>query len=252
MRISLEGFLLVNFLMDLSVLYLAGRGIWFVHLPRLLFGAAFGALYAVWDVLFSGGALTRFAAFFVMLAIAFPLGELTRFLKACGMAAVASVMIAGAAMLFEAHTHPKGALLFMGIPAAFSLMGIWKGASAHSSGGHVRVRITYHARTAEFDALIDTGNLLTEPVSALPVLIADEKALGEKFVRRTNREGGARMVSFTTVAGEGEIRCVRADSIQLKIKRSWVTAPDMWVGVYPGRIRSDVHALVPGSAVRVS
>lgn len=251
MKISLEGFWILNFLMDFSVLYLAGRGIWFFQPARLLLASAFGAVYALQDALSGGSSVWRILSFLVMLAIAFPVREPVRFLKSCVTAASISLLIAGAAMLVREHTSLNITALCFALGIVLFITELLRAFLPFSKRGRIRIRITYKNLTAEFEALIDTGNLLVEPLSALPVMIADERALGRAFTRQAGLHAPARRVRFSTVAGEGEILCIRTDEMQIRRGRKWVNAPDMWLGVYPGRIRSDVHALAPGTVMHI-
>lgn len=93
---------------------------------------------------------------------------------------------------------------------------------------------------ARFPALIDTGNRLREPLSGLPVLIA-EAAL----VRDILPESGYRTLGFGALGGEGRMACFRPDALWIGSGRKRRRGPDVWVAVSPAPLPGLCQALAP-------
>ena len=246
MRICAEAFLLRNFLMDFLLLALAARGNRFLSLKRLFAASAFAAVYSLAALAYAWPAWGTGAAAFFMLAVAFPLVPFDMFVRTAVTFLIFS-LLAGSAVRFGTYLLGSEAALISGSLLLWGMAAFLKGAYRRKTQVHnVRMRVFYLNRRAEFSAIVDTGNLLREPISALPVMIADEKALGKNFLKKAGNDREARRVSYATVGGEGSILCLKADRMLVFKDNRWVNAPDMWLGVLPGKIRSGVHALVPG------
>ena len=95
--------------------------------------------------------------------------------------------------------------------------------------------------------LIDTGNRLHEPVSGLPVLIAEAAALPSLAAHaRSLPEEQFRTLPFGALGSRGELRCFRASRAEFIIPgKGRQRAPTCWIGLYPGRIPGSVRALAP-------
>jgi len=247
LQICAEAFLIRNFLMDFLLLMLAARGSRFISPIRLMAASVFGAVYALFSVMNAFSILLDTLCACCMLVIAFPVFPLSLFFHSA-LSFLIFALLSGSTVRLTGGFAEKDAALFMGAVLLFWTAAFLKGAYRHRKRlNMVRMRITYLNRKAEFTAIVDTGNLLREPISALPVMIADERALGKDFVKCVSSDRDTRRVSFATVGGEGSILCLKAHGMYIYRKNRWVNAPDMWLGVLPGKIRSGVHALVPGS-----
>ncbi|MBR3929907.1 MAG: sigma-E processing peptidase SpoIIGA [Clostridia bacterium] len=246
MRVAIEEYLLINFLMDFLFLYLAARGTWFFSIKRLCFAASLGSGYALFSAFFRGKMIFHAAAFMVISLIAFPSRDKRLFFRTI-LIALAGIFVLGSVVrlcaLFGGGTLLSGLL---GVLLGSVSLSALKGAFEQSACDHsVRFRVRYRDASAEFTAIVDTGNLLKEPLSALPVLIADEDALGEKIMARAAGEGNLREAAFASIGGDGRMKCLRADEMTVHVSGRWVKAPDMWLGIYPGKMRGGVHALAP-------
>lgn len=98
-----------------------------------------------------------------------------------------------------------------------------------------------------FWALIDTGNRLTEHRSALPVLIVEANAiptLCRLCASLSDRE--IRTLGFGVLGSTGEMRCFQPDRVFiLSDSGALCTAPDCWIGVFNGKIPGGTQALAP-------
>lgn len=246
MRVSVEEYFLINFLMDFLFLYLASRGTWFLKPGRLLLASFSGSAYALWDAYVRLPTVLHAPAFACMMLIAFPVRDGRLFLRTVFLS-TAGLFVFGSAVRIGVSAG-GGTIAAGGIGALFGAVNLsvlksmfQRSASTHSA----RFRVRFKEETAEFTAVIDTGNLLKEPLSALPVLIADDEALGKRFIKTALTEKSLREAAFASVGGDGQMKCLRADEIRVNVLGRWVSAPDMWLGLYPGRMRGGVHALAP-------
>ena len=246
MWVAAEEFLLINFVMDFLILYLASRGTWFFCLRRLSLAALLISVYALADARFSFSGWTDAAAFFMSTLIAFPVRNGWMYMKSVGLSVMGLMIFGSVVRLFLIK---GGSTLLSGALGAGTAAGFVSFSKAvfFQTGNRrtVRFRVKYGPYHAEFTAIIDTGNLLKEPLSALPVLIADEKALGKRFLTHALTDERIRKAAYASVGGDGQMACLRADEMDVNVSGKWIKAPDLWLGLYPGVMRGSVHALAP-------
>mgnify|MGYP004518685661 FL=1 len=244
MEVSAEGYLAVNFLFDFFLLCLPARGTWFFRPERLVPAALLGALSALaFETLALPGA-AAFAAVVPMCLIAYPLADGRRFLAASARVLLYAFVLAGAMEAARRVGAGQAAQMLAGMAAVWAVDAL--GRQLRPERDTVQLRVWSGGRWRCFAALVDTGNLLREPLSALPVLIADETALGRQTYRALAAQTGLRTAAFRTVGGDGELACVRPERMEVRVGERWKSAPDVWIGLYPGRLRGNVHALAPG------
>ncbi len=171
---------LINFSMDFLSLYAAGsflslrRSVW-----RMSAAALLGALYAVSvTALQIGGIIGAMGALLIsalMTGIAFGRGESLRgFLR--GTAAVwgCGALLGGFMTLISGlfgGTLPGGGAADLFFAGAAALLGFGRLLRRRIGRGFAEISIPYGENVCECRALIDSGNLLTDPISALPVIL---------------------------------------------------------------------------------
>ncbi len=106
----------------------------------------------------------------------------------------------------------------------------------------VRVYVRQPQGEASFEALIDTGNRLREPVSGLPVMIAEERLLVDVLPADGR---GLRHIPFGGLGGCGFLEAFRPQEVRFQRDERWQEAPGVWLAVYRGRMSGRVHALAP-------
>lgn len=177
----------INFSMDFITLYLTSRltsgppaGI------RSVIAAAVGGIYGTAAVAagIDGiiGVLAAGAVSAVMVLIAFGFGGGGVFLRRSavfwGFAALLGGVMTAICSFgdFGAPGTPAGgtALLFAGSTLCLLIMRVFTHFRRRRA---VRIAVEFGGRRAEFDALADSGNLVTDPLSAKPVIIADASVL---------------------------------------------------------------------------
>ncbi len=169
---------------------------------RLLLSGAFGALYAVCAVIFQESALLtspvlKLAISVVMAALAYTPRTLTGFARRWGMMLLSAFLLAGgtyavAVMLGEGAIAyggfmvlSPGSALKAFMVAALACILLARPIGRVLSGKELRegsiVSVVLHLgnKTARFNALVDTGNSLTDPLTGYPVIVVEAESLKE-------------------------------------------------------------------------
>ena len=247
------GYFLWNFAMDALLALCAARLFGRERPGPALLAGALGALYALIARRWLGGVGGMTLAAAGMAAIAVRPRTAAELLRAMAALAAASLFAAGAQLLArqwgaaapaaQAASAAAGAMLFL-----------WTGRARRASLRAWDVQLVLRTQwgTARFRALVDTGNRLHEPISGLPVLIAEERVLRKAlppgfdaaaYARRP--PPGFRLASYGVLGAAGRMACFRPRALLVSYGGGWLSAPDVWVAVYPGRIPGQVCALAP-------
>ncbi len=258
MSVSIEAYLLTNFLMNLLAIAAIARGLGRVRWTRVLLAAALGAAYAALSQMKALRFLGNFALLplfsVVLSAVALPADSLR------SIASGAFALLAGA--VFLGGVQLSTMRMFSGNPTLIFLFGalIGGGALLAVSSARRRRMVTWEVQVflsvgggeARFKALIDTGNRLREPLSGLPVLIAERTVLSDVLPEAYDRaveEGilppGFRQVGYGALGGGGRLNCFRPELSLVDYGNGFLKSPDLWVAVYPGKMPGGVRALAP-------
>lgn len=170
---------LINFSMDYLSLYAASR---LLSLPsktwRMLAGAALGGIYGVLSVIFFlQGFVGAMITFFVscgMVFIAFGRCDSVRgFFRAVLSVWGIGALIGGFMTLFSGMLRGDASYTSDGdIPIAVLAVILFVRMAAKRGGrGYAEVSFSYGENMYAGRALIDSGNLLTDPISGLPVVL---------------------------------------------------------------------------------
>lgn len=232
---SIERFLAANLMMDLPLLAIAGRSLCALRWRNLLVATALALFYAVlaaahplpWRSL----PCQLLALAPTSLALVGP-HRLRRLGEAMLLLAAEGVFIAGLAALLRLRSAAQttGAC-----PALMLLLCVRRRVRERWDA---EVLLTYSGRTACFPALIDTGNLLREPVSGLPVLIVETRLLGGLPLPSETRT-----VAYGGVGGTGTLRCFLPDAVWCDGRRM----PDTWVALSPVPLPGPCRAIAPSA-----
>ena len=252
MEVSIEGFLLDNLLMNLLMLRLCSA---LSGLPvrRLAgFGAALlGAIYALLSVAVLPALTLPIPKLLLGCALVLPMvyhrrdygrALLFLYLSACLMG---GVMLCVCILFGGSLTN---GVLIGTVPLRIALLGAALCALLprlfrelrrmfDSRQKQVRLRISFSDRTVELMALVDSGNLLTEPVSGKPVVIVQQGVLKQPLEN-------CRPVAFQTLGGAGFLSAVQPRRISVFYRR-W-HALDALVAESPVPI-AEADAIIAGS-----
>lgn len=193
----------VNFCMDFQCLFLTAKllrrpfSLW-----RSLPAAALGALYACVALFLSVSGIFAFAAdcgvCFLMCALAFwPIrGSAPRlglpFVIYFGVSAAVGGVMSGMATLLSHIEMPIGAGSAELSTGAFFLLALFSGAltflwgrlcQRRAKGKRAELVLTFNGTTRVFHCMVDTANLLRDPVGGRPVALIDSTAASELLPR---------------------------------------------------------------------
>ena len=252
MTVSIEWFVLQNLCMNALTLALAARlaGI-ATSLARVLSGAALGCGYAVAAYLPGGRFLlgllprTLVCAGMTLCLCAGPrISCRGRTLRAFCFIWLATLLLggtgAGVFYLLGAAGYGPGALALTAIVGGAGLLYLGRREIGMPESPTALLTVRADGRRVTLPAVVDTGNLLVEPVSNLPVIVVEKAALqGLAQGRRT------RPVPFASVGGEGVLPAFAADAVRVDGREV-----EAYIAVYDGALAEGGRALVPGRCVQ--
>ena len=254
--VYIDLYFMINFAMDFLCFYLTS---WLLSLRRSLLrtmlASAFGALYAcvalliglrgVWSI------LADLAICLLMCAIAYYRPKEARAVAVDALVySAVSILLGGAMTALFYFFNRIGLDRLLGSEEDADGVSVWlfaliaiAGAIGTAFGGRLmrkkatrracRVSITLGGRTIALDGICDSGNLLCEPISALPCIIIDPERLDKLVGRGDARavidrriedlsEGicrRVRVIPMRTVGGESVGYGIRADRVRVELGR---------------------------------
>lgn len=190
---------LINFCMDFLSLYISGA---FLHLrkkqKRLIFSAFLGGVYAVASVIFEGNKLFGFfigvsvSLLICYVAYGKEVGGI-RFFRLWAVFYFVSFLLGGAISgfynvlnsLFSSYDFLKNTegqrrvylFLLLAVFCSFLILLFKRIFSREVSEHSCKVMVEINGRKKKIDALIDSGNLLEDPISAKKVIIITLKSI---------------------------------------------------------------------------
>ena len=190
----------VNFCMDFQCLFLAAK---ILHRPfsvwRAALASAFGAAYAVAALFLStSGALAfllDFAVCFLMCLLGFPpkrrgMGRVfaiflvyfgVSFAVGGAMSGMASLLSHLSLPISEGEDVSSGLFFLLAAVGGLSTFLFGRVSARRARETHATLRLSFDGVTADFFAMVDTGNLLVDPVSARPVVLLTVRAAKRLF-----------------------------------------------------------------------
>lgn len=243
-KIYIELVFLDNFIINLLILFLASSLTGSkLRWGRLAASAAIGGIYAC-AVFGANGPAVSFPAkaavsAFMCFAAFFAKHEKNFWKNVCAFY-ITTFIFAGAIYgITYCFGEPEtfGGAITVKPPAGYILIGLGAGIAAAGIFSRVRKRtveresravminVAYGERTAQLKAFVDTGNMLTEPISGLGVVFISADAANELFDKDTLDMLGCRGLRLTeklriipvmTAAGAGIFYGIEIDGITLK------------------------------------
>lgn len=212
-------YFLLNGLADGVLLYAAGKAARETVRPwRLTTAAAFGAAYAVGELWLGGtalyGAVAKVAASVAMVLMAYGIGSIPRCLRLCAYLYAGALFLAGATLTFNflgtsAWRPQWGIVPWWSLALALALLaGIgafaWvRRRAAIGEAWLLPLAVWLGEGCARCMALVDTGNLLTDPLGDGPVLVADPAALASAIPPRVASALGSGDAARAAAAVDG-------------------------------------------------
>ena len=249
MRVYGEAFLFINGWMDFLCLLLAARlGKSRFNAGKALISAGFGAVYAVpaWS---AGMADLRSVP--ILLLVCLGMARIAfgrRGLRLFPLIAAAGWFLSGLSDFVLKSGGSPASVIWIDSGAAVGILLLTRRICI-LDGVHYGLRMAYRGQTAVFSALLDTGNLLIDSVSGLPVIILSQ-GLAKPFLPPgtdlndlSTLPQGWRLVRAKTAAGSGTFMCFSPDQIVVRQgKHSWKAEALIAVSGFEER-----YALLPAS-----
>lgn len=218
MRVNGERFFLLNAWADMLCLLLAARLARApVRVRRVLLAALLGAGYAVFA--WMSGPIWRSPVMTALSGLVLALLGLGK----TGLRAFPGLLAAG--LLFAGlcrYLTERGAALWpvlLAFTAAAAVLWYLPGWLRPGSG---TLEIAWRGKTAHMPALADSGNLLSDPVTGLPVVIVPRAAAvpllpaGFDPGDLATLPMGCRLIGVETAAGRKTLPCFRPDALRLR------------------------------------
>ena len=104
------------------------------------------------------------------------------------------------------------------------------------TSNYYSVRLTYHGKTIQSLALLDTGNQLRDPFTGEPVLIGNRDFLQALW----SEEPILRIIPFRSVGRDaGTLKAFQADSLFIECQNSWKRVDHPWVAIWSGMVSGE-------------
>lgn len=239
MTMTIEGFLAINLTADFMLLAVVSRAFGLFSWRRVLAAdAACGVLDILVGVQPTTGPFVAWASPALAALIITRRGAPKQWALFTLTLLGHALLCGGVARLLPlapALTAP----LCLGTGALLTLL-VSAGRPPGSRDWQVTLCLRVGSRSASFPALVDTGNRLREPLSGLPVLIAEAP-----LVRDILPKTGYRTLGFGALGGEGRMACFRPDALWIVSGRKRRRGPDIWVAVSPTPLPGLCQALAP-------
>lgn len=242
---SLELYFMINFAVDAALIAVVARANGCLRLRNVLLGGLMSSGYAlIVESAYPSLAHPMIQMLLILLLTLIVCGDPAP--RRCGI--IAFQLLCGAMMLggFAGLARKSGEQwIAAGIGAGLLALHLLITTEVRRTiNWEVTICVHFRGRSTSFRALIDTGNRLREPISGLPVLIAEQSLLSSIFPPNQEMFAG-RKISFGALGGGGTVRCFRPDLVLIRRGDSFVRAPEIWIAVYPGSIPGTSRALAP-------
>ena len=248
---------IINFSMDFLSLYIVGRLMHFrMKAWRVLGGASLGALYGVLELLIVGSSFLKtvitLLVLMAMCGIAFGFRSFRTYLASAALTFGVGMLIGG--MMTSAFLKLGTEISYIEIggtmETVYGALPVWKFAVfallsaliTWTLGKLFRrkrairtcaLRVTFDGKETEVSALVDSGNLLEEPVSGTPVIFLKGKAArtlplyllcamknGAASLSSEN-VGKLRVIPSRTVTGNGVLLVAVPEKLDLLTEGVW-------------------------------
>lgn len=276
--IYLDVLIAVNFLVDYFLLYAAGQlSASAISRARLCLGALLGATCSCSILLpplpFAVNGVITSVSCALMTLIAFGFAGWRRFGRTMLYVAAVTVGYAGLMLALWLVLAPGGLIInngavYIDIPpgmlvlvtvVCYAVISLFSGRLRRRNLVRSRCRVTVYdrGRQVSLDAIVDTGNLLTEPFSGLPVIVAEKDALLPVLPEGYDSFGqagsfyegtappGLRVVPYSGVGGDGVMLAFRPQRITAQLPGCQPQTAEAYIGVLDGhRVGQEHRAIV--------
>jgi len=263
----------VNLLVDYFLLYAAGQ-LSAARMSRTrLCLAAFAGACCSCSVLLPAmplaiNALVTVSVCALMTLIAFGFHGVRKFMRTAVYVLLVTVGYAGLMLGVWLAAAPRGLIVnngavYIDIPpwllvavtaAAYAVLSFFSARlrKRNLMRSRCTVTVSSEGRQICLEAIVDTGNLLSEPFSGLPVIVAEYEALlpvlpagFERYPDCAEANTGLRVVPYTGVGGEGVMLAFRPERITAALPGGHPRLAEAYIGVLrTGKVGRDYRAIV--------
>ena len=232
MAVQGELFVAVNLCANCLCLWTGGRLSRLGPPPakRLWASAAGGVLYALaayaYPLTFLRSILFALVSCYCMVWAAYPLSSLEERLRAGASTLFAGFWLGGcAAFLWSQHLPPLFALAMSAVSLALTELALKR--PVRAAPCVTQLEIVHRQNTARFSCMVDSGNLLTDPVTGLPVIVCSRRSLlpvlpfAALAAWEDQLAPGFRLISVRTAAGRSMMMCFRPECVSLLADGAW-------------------------------
>lgn len=158
-----------------------------------------------------------------------------------------SLWMTGLMRLLHPLALPGAALLMLGCTALLTMPRAIRRTAAAPEVASVQIRIG--PRRMTLTALIDSGNLLRDVITGLPVIVISRQAAARLMPLPPDGTllPGMRLMNVRTISGTALMTILRPDNLRLQIGRQWQDAQAL-IGLSPDGYEG-FQALLPASLV---
>ncbi len=240
LEIYVDSLLVLHFCLNMYLLVLVNAMLYHAaSLKRLLGGAAGGAVVAVVPVLFIGPSIYGLGIGFVlsvglMCKYTFQVRGISQWLKVLEKMSVATLLLGGILLMLRRMLPPLYQItgiigvLVPGTAGFFLVSERMRGNSREKKECYVIVQ--KGKEKLRIKALMDTGNLLREPISQRPVAVVDEAAFGLLFPDKTPE--GYRMIPYRSVGKKhGMLKGYYLESLVVEREGISISCYDIYVAI---------------------
>ncbi len=224
MQVNGEAYFFINVWMNFLSLYLAGTLCRLrIRQGRCLVSALLGGLYALlaWEIPFLRQLPFLCLIAFFMVLLAFP----RDFLRPFPMLFFSAFLLSGISGYLMENSVSCLWILFFSAVFSLWISRIFRRGMIRPRNG-LRLLICHHGKSVSIPAFRDSGNLLSEPITGLPVIVAPHSRLAHILPQSIRPQDlstlpvGWRLISIETAGGKKTLMAFHPDRLQLQGKNA--------------------------------
>ena len=232
--------LFADLVMDAGILAVAQLSLGRLKLKRLLAAICVLQLASCIYFLFGSSARHPLVVIPPAIAAAYIISPTKRILSV--LSAAGCILVASGASAGFINAFGNARLIIAAVPALAIILLLLRRRMNIKYRWNIEVAVENDGKTVYFEALIDTGNRLHEPLSGLPVMIVSERFLPPDLFKNAQM----RRLAFGVLGSSGEVQAFRADSVIIRQNGGrWLAAPECYIAVFCGRFPGSSLALAP-------
>lgn len=227
MTIVGEWFLCANLLLDAACLHAVGRiGGKAVRAERIILAALWGTISAMLSLMYWGIQASLYVSLPIAASMTLLAFGLRNAPKGTARLAVLGLFSSGAAHILHTLRLSAPAVLLCLLPLLDFALRTLRSAR-HEQREEAEIRILFDSGGVSLCGIWDTGNMLCDPVTSLPVIVVSYRAIkpylpgGVDPARYETLPHGFRLISVQTAAGTCLLMCFRPRAVFIRYGRIW-------------------------------